>query len=188
MWGLLSMTDKKLEEKRRKHAKYMREYTKRKLKEDPEYREKLRKWSREGQRRRRNNNPKLQEKERIYKLWHGHNIKGKKRRLRRIEALIKLGGCCVVCYEVDPFKLETHHPFKISEAPEFMVCVCTKCHNKVESPRFSGGSWIPCGYCGKLVWRKPYKLKKNKQQFCSVSCSSRFYHKNRKHDEKGRFK
>jgi len=76
-------------------------------------------------------NQKYQPQGRIWKLIHGQKNHGVKSRLRRIEILTKLGGCCINCYETHPFKLVGHHPFKIENNPEFMICVCNKCHFKL---------------------------------------------------------
>ena len=38
-------------------------------------------------------------------------------------------GCCMVCFETNPFILENHHPFY--EDDEFTICLCDKCHDLI---------------------------------------------------------
>lgn len=65
----------------------------------------------------------LQRIRKLFKRWE-------KARIGRIEALFKLGGTCVLCFETDPFKVETHHPFGRIHHPEIMILLCRSCHRK----------------------------------------------------------
>ena len=53
-------------------------------------------------------------------------------RLGKIEALIKLGGCCILCFETEPFNLEIHHPYGREKEPKVMVTICRSCHRKLD--------------------------------------------------------
>ena len=37
-------------------------------------------------------------------------------------------GCCLICFESDPFKLQNHHPFGEKENPDFVIHLCANCH------------------------------------------------------------
>ena len=44
------------------------------------------------------------------------------------------------------------------------------------------GKFVPCENCGKLIYRTPYRLAKNKHQFCSNKCQKEYDHKQRFED------
>jgi len=39
-------------------------------------------------------------------------------------------GCCLYCFEISPFNLENHHPWK-KEDPNFTTTLCSKHHNYI---------------------------------------------------------
>lgn len=77
-------------------------------------------------------------------------------------ALMKLGGCCIFCFEAEPFKVEQHHPFK--NDGKTIVSLCHSCHMQ-------------------LHWdTDKQQLKEKYRELGKVSA------KTRKRDERGRFK
>lgn len=50
-------------------------------------------------------------------------------------------------------------------------------YKKENNPNYRGGQEVPCAYCSKLVYRKPWELKKNKNHFCSPQCHDEFRRK-----------
>ena len=45
--------------------------------------------------------------------------------------------------------------------------------------RSKRGGYVPCANCGKLVWKTPSILERNKLFFCSVKCRKKYYAKRR---------
>jgi hypothetical protein len=159
-----------------KRREYSKEYTERYKQTHPEW------------------NKKEKQKQRIHKLWFGQNNKGKKSRLRRIEILTKLGGCCIIGYETEPFELVGHHPFKIENNPEFMICLCHKHHFELfhkptakqlkiltegRKKRWlnNRGKTVSCANCGKEIYRRQWQLKRNKTHCCSYKCHIEYQRK-----------
>lgn len=55
-------------------------------------------------------------------------------------------------------------------------------HQKTEykqqnNPNYRGGKEVPCDFCGKPIYRRPWELKKNKNHFCSTECHDNFRRK-----------
>ena len=43
------------------------------------------------------------------------------------KSLILHKGCCVICFETNPFKLESHHVFG-KENSDLTICLCANHH------------------------------------------------------------
>jgi len=50
-------------------------------------------------------------------------------------------------------------------------------YKKENNPNYRGGKEVPCAFCGELVYRRPWELKRNKNQFCSTKCHDNFRRK-----------
>ena len=40
-------------------------------------------------------------------------------------------GCCLICFEINPFKLHNHHVFGEKENPDFAIHLCANCHELI---------------------------------------------------------
>lgn len=101
-------------------------------------------------------NPEVRQKEKVLqKKWYENNkefLKSHRRettlfyrsgmpRLGRILMLFTLGGCCVSCFQTNPFKLQIHHPFGRTTHPNIMIQLCGHCHRKLHwKIRKNGGN------------------------------------------------
>lgn len=47
--------------------------------------------------------------------------------------LLKGNGCCLICFDFNPFHLQNHHPFKESE---FQITLCAICHSEIHRAKF----------------------------------------------------
>lgn len=46
------------------------------------------------------------------------------------------------------------------------------------NPNWRGGTEVPCTYCGKNIWVRPYDLKGKTNHFCSRECMGKWEHEN----------